>query len=169
MVVFDIRQAMLQVKSILQDPTLLQRTISTALKLQEQTENIQVEGIKTAPFLTVIDGKPVTHSRQSWIPLLPTVGQTENSISNRCRSIIRLNRSLPSVQQIEITSTDITTVLMLAESPILAVLVYVPPIAHWPVLILSHDCIEVLELLRRPRQIAGWVSTLDPKPAKKNK
>lgn len=84
----------------------------------------------TEPFLTVIDGKPVTHSHQSWTSLLPHVEQTENGSPNRCRSMIWVNRNIPSVQQIEITSADITAVLILTDKPILAVSAYVPPIAH---------------------------------------
>jgi hypothetical protein len=41
MVVLDIRQATPQAKSILQDPTLLQKTIGSALRSQRRTENIR--------------------------------------------------------------------------------------------------------------------------------
>jgi hypothetical protein len=44
--------------------------------------------------------------------------------------MIWANRNVPSVQQIEITSTDITAVLIPADKPILAISAYVPPIAH---------------------------------------
>ncbi|KAF4232603.1 hypothetical protein CNMCM8980_004850 [Aspergillus fumigatiaffinis] len=44
--------------------------------------------------------------------------------------MIWVNRNIPSVQQIEITSTDITAVLIPIDKPILAVSAYVPPIAH---------------------------------------
>jgi hypothetical protein len=79
MVVLDVRQATPQAKSILQDPTLLQKTIGTALRAESQTENIQIEGIKSAPRSTIKvfvsrkeDAEILTEQRQ-WLKALPGV------------------------------------------------------------------------------------------------
>ncbi|KAF4232402.1 hypothetical protein CNMCM8980_004878 [Aspergillus fumigatiaffinis] len=73
------------------------------------------------------------HTRQ--LNALPPSSDARHTILRTCSivsgmSMIRVNRNIPSVQQIEITFTDITAVLLPTEKPILAVSAYVPPIAH---------------------------------------
>ncbi|KAJ5215604.1 reverse transcriptase [Penicillium cinerascens] len=79
------------------------------------------------PYVFLMNGAICSHAHTHWTPLWPSQRHQSSGRMRPYRSMIWVNKMTFPHRQIDVSSPDITAVLIFTPSPILIVSVYVPP------------------------------------------